>query len=317
MLVLVVAALAVGRGSGAQEVREYVGAFTPHPDLAEGTVIVNRARFVASTSGLGADLVLRVSFPPTPPSAPPPEGGFGDFELFPDGVCVEFAVNTLTAPAPIDTTTPDPQPVADDIDGTLGLAPMPCASAPSTLETEAAPGLLDVTLSDELVDGRLVFDTGVEFTFQVPRSGSTTVPPTTGGTGGPTSPGGAGLEELLAGSSIRPETGRELVRRSGCETSVEPEQLSAACREALEVTNDFRRSIDGLVTREIQDELSTAVIVGSMRGRDGNLLVPSIGRLLPVILQLAAQANAGDADALVAMRRLFGALVTIDLGALS
>lgn len=315
-LILLVAALAVPRGTDAQEVREYVGAFSPQ-DLEGGTFAVNQVRFVASTSGLGADLLIRVSFPPPDPNAPPSDNPFEDIEFWPDGVCFEVAVNTLTAPAPIDTTTTDPQQVEADVEAQLGLAPMPCASAPSTLETEADSARLAVTLTDESVDGRLVLPSGFELALRAPRSGSTTSPPTTDGTGTPTSPDARGLDALLSGTSVRGETGAELVRRAGCELGVAPERLSAPCREGLDLTNEFVASIEGQVTPEIKDELATAVLVASLRGSDGRLLAPAVGQLFPVILRLAAQANAGDDEALVAMRRLIGALVTIDLGALS
>lgn len=315
-LILLVAALAVPRGTGAQEVREYVGAFSPQ-GLEGGTTPVNQARFVASTSGLGADLLIRLSFPPPDPSAPSSDNPFQDIEFWPDGVCFEVAVNTLTAPAPIDTTTSDPQPVAVDVETRLRLAPMPCESAPATLETETDSARLDVTLTDDLVDGRLVLPSGFELPLRAPRSGSTSAPPTTDGTGQPTSPRDIGLGELLTGSPVLRDTGRALERRSGCDDGTPLDDLSAACREALEIANDFSLSIEGLVTPEIQRDLATAVLVGSLRGGGGDLLVPSVGHLLPVILQLAAQANAGDEDALVAFRRLIGGLVTIDLGALS
>ncbi len=314
-LILLVAALAVPRGTGAQEVREYVGAFSPQ-GLEGGTTPVNQARFVASTSGLGADLLIRLSFPPPDPSAPSSDNPFDDIELWPNGVCSEVAVDTLTAPAPIDTTTSDPQQVEADVEIRVGLAPMPCASAPSTLETETASARLVVTLTDESVDGRLVLPSGFELALRAPRSGSTTSPPTTDIVE-PTSPRDIGLGELLAGSPVLRETGTALERRSGCDGDTAPDDLSAACREAAAIANDFSLSIEGLVTPEIQRDLATAVLVGSLRGGGGDLLVPSVGHLLPVILQLAAQANAGDEDALVAFRRLIGALVTIDLGALS
>jgi hypothetical protein len=269
-----------------QDVREYTGTFTPPRNA--GAIEVNRARFVVSPAGLGADLHLKF------------------VDQVNGGACLEYVVNTLDDPIQVDTTTSNPQQVRGAVPVTLSGgsgAGAPCAD-PFTEN-----GSIDLVLQSDVILGTLFF-IEQEFEFRAEISagaaGSTGVDDDDGGSG--LTPG---LEEFLTGSGLNRDSSRALQDLAGC-----PSSEQGPCGDAFRAGVEFANAASAhLNDRNVINALAGAVYVGTLRRTDGRSVVPSVGRMFPVLLTLAARADAGDAEALVALQRLVAGLTALSIGA--
>lgn len=122
---------------------------------------------------------------------------------------------------------------------------------------------------------------------------------------------GAGVEEWLRGTPAGRDTARALEEITGCHDVDDP---SPRCAQAFDTADEFASAIaDHVQDPAVLRYLRGVVLIGALRDPRGNPVVPSIGRMFPVILQLAAQGDAGDEDALVAMRRLLDGLIVLSV----
>lgn len=273
-----VGSLLVGPSAAAQEqdVREYTGAFD---EPAGAEVLFNEARFVVSPAGLGADLVFRF------------------IGADAAGNCSQFVVDTLQQPEPVDTTTSSPQEVNISVSVTSSGSGSLCDASPFT-ET----GSIQLVLEPDVITGTLFF-IQQEFDFRAPLTAGGTSATTGGGSGGVT----PGLEELAAGGLITRDSMEALARIADCQNEQQP-----ACEEALRTAAGFSNAIRPHVNSDVvRTALTQAVIIGSLRTLDGRVIVPSMGHMFPVLLTLAAQADAGDDGALDALQRLVGGLTAL------
>jgi hypothetical protein len=282
-------------GQAAQASREYAGTLTGEFD--PGEAVENSALFTVSSRGIGARILLRT------------DGGFfGDAE---NPVCGELGVDSTAQPA----TFPDGSGtgrVVDEVVVSVGFSDGLCRGAPPVIETRTGVLTMDVTEAE--VRGTLQLDDGGILSFVAPTTGGgsssgTTLPPATTTGDGASGGGIAGLEELLLGVPISDDTIaviEELVCGAGAGAAANQ------CAASDEVTRDFVAAIqDHVSDPEVLRTLRSAVALGELRAPDGLPIVPSMGHMFPVILQLAAQADAGDADALLALRRLLGGLINV------
>jgi hypothetical protein len=247
--------------------------------------------FRLSESGLGGEMHIRIDAPT-------------EFSGSTTPGCVSFDVDLDASPLGISVDDQGSSKVDTDITILSGTETRECADVIGAEATpETAHMRADVT--DTLITGALTIE-GADFTFSA-RIGA--------------APGSTGLGTgaLVFGKTLKGEDLFAVLGRSSCtvKTFQEKQKDAPECAPLFDANSSFKQDFATEFTDDdVRNELAGVASFSALRTPDGKAaLLPSLRYLMPVLVVMAKKGDGGDADALLAMRRLIRLVIDQDLKA--
>jgi hypothetical protein len=306
-LVLVASLLHAGTAHGQSTVTAYEGRVTEF----YGTPVPAQAAIDATGQGVG---VNRINFSLEDLPGSQAATISGDLRFEAQGaaldennrriglVCFRFELSLSGRSLPITSAAGDTTYYEMPVDVNVFSSDAACAQGGGELTPEQGQLELTRDLESDTLDGSLKFGADA-LHFQMNRIKDT------------------GFTTLLDGISLTPDVIGEVFAASACpEGAFEDRPFSdrpAACQAPGTLAVKFAREFSkDFKDQHILKDLTVVILLRSLVKPDGKRLLPTLNRLLKPIALLAIKADSeGDASARLAMNRLIGVAIGLDLEA--